>query len=124
MLIRFAGNGDPDAVPAQVGPNGSRAIAFVTPDAVRTLPGTSRSFSADRSSGHHLLEHLRLVVLAGGEHKGHRLTAALGAEVDFGTKTALTTPESFSGWVPFLAPAACWWARMIVLSTKWISQWS
>jgi hypothetical protein len=62
------------------------------------------------------------MALARGQDKSDELAVALGPQVDFGAETALTAAECFDLWGPFFAPAACWWARMIVLSTKWIVQ--
>src|SRR5438270_5671759 len=42
------------------------------------------------------LKHGRLVLLARGQHQGHRLAAAVGAQVNLGREPATAAPERFA----------------------------
>jgi hypothetical protein len=58
------------------------------------------------------------VALAGGEDGRDRLAAALGRQVQLAPEATPAAAEAVVViWVPFFrAPAACWWARMLLLS--------
>jgi hypothetical protein len=116
-LVRLARNRDPDPAPPQGGPDLAAAVALVTDDPLRAQPRPSTPRPFDRPVLQQLLEGRRLVALTGREHKGDRLAVALGAELDLGAEAALAPSERLGLWVPFFAPAACWWARMTVAST-------
>src|SRR5215210_1733815 len=108
-------------------PPAVRAIApprvpFVPDHAVGPQPGPPAAGPAHRALLEQLLEHRDFVLLAGGEHQGQQLAAALRAEMDLRREAALAAPERFGRWVPPFAPAACWCARITVPSTKWTVQ--
>jgi hypothetical protein len=62
------------------------------------------------------------VLLAGRQHQRQQLALALRAEMDLRREAPLAAPERFRRGVPPFAPAACWWARTTVASTKWTVQ--
>jgi hypothetical protein len=116
-LVRFMGNGDADAAPPQVGPDLPTAVALITHDSPRSQAGSSPSRPLDGPLLHQALKRRRFMAFAGRQHDGHGLPIPVGAEMDFGTEAALAAAQRFGRWVPFFAPAACWWARMTVAST-------
>ena len=116
-LVRLAGDRDPDAAPPQVGPDLAAAVALVADDPLRAQPWPSTPPPFDRPLLQQLLEGRRLVALAGGQDEGDRLAVARGADMHLGAEAALAPSERLGLWVPFFAPAACWWARTTVAST-------
>ena len=58
----------------------------------------------------------RIAHLAGGDVEAHRATQAADRQVDLGAQAAAGTANGLIFRPPFLAPAACWWARTIVES--------
>ncbi len=58
-----------------------------------------------------------IMVLSGCNDQVHRLAGRFDGDVQLGAKTATRTPEGFIGPPFFIAPAACWWARMTVESS-------
>jgi hypothetical protein len=57
-----------------------------------------------------------LVRLAGREDEGERQALGVTAQVEFGREAATAAPQRLPVLPPF-APAACWWARIVVLSS-------
>src|SRR4051795_139678 len=121
-LVGLARDGRPDAAAATRLANGPTAVALIAGHAPGSHPGSPPSGPPHRALGQQLGEHRRLVGLAGREHHGHRLAAALGAEMDLGGEAPLAVAERLLRWVPPFAPAACWCARITVPSTKCSSQ--
>src|SRR5215210_6798000 len=112
-----AGDDRPDPAAAQVGADRRPGVALVSDDALgpHPWPPLPRAFdSRPLQQGRH---QRRLVPLPRRQERGHRLTGPLGAEVEFRREAA---PAAAKGLIaaPFLAPAACWWARIVVLSRK------
>ena len=116
-LVRLAGNGDADAAPPQVRPNLPAAVALVPDHTLGPQLRPSPSRPLDGPLLHQALKRRRFMALARREHDRQRLPVTVGAEVDFGTEPALAPAARLGFWVPFFAPAACWWARMTVAST-------
>src|SRR5439155_17395388 len=114
--------GDPHAPSAGGGPDGVAAVALVATHAIRPHAGPARPRPPDRPLVEQRVEDGGLVLLARGEHEGHRLTMPLGAGVHLGRKAALAVAECLGFWVPPFAPAACWCARITEPSTKWMPQ--
>src|SRR5262249_19096656 len=60
--------------------------------------------------------------LSRSEFQFYRKAQAADGHVQFRGKTATRTAQCFISrrytWTPFFAPAACWWARMTVLSSN------
>jgi hypothetical protein len=108
---------EPDAAPPQVRPDLPAAVALVAHQPLGPPSWTPTPWPFDRPLLHQLLKGRRLMALAGREHEGYRLAGALTTQMDLGAEPALAAPEGFGFWVPFFAPAACWWARMTVAST-------
>jgi hypothetical protein len=112
-----AGNDGPDVAAAQVGSLRSPRLTLVAGDPIRPHPGPTAAWALDRAGlqqGRHLAG---LVALARSQDGADRLAAPLGAEVDFRRKPATGAAERLIA-APFLAPAACWWARTVVPSRK------
>jgi hypothetical protein len=80
----------------------------------------NRPRCADGAGLQERLEGDLLVALAGRQQEHEGLAAALGADVELGAEAAAAAPERLLILPPFArrAPAACWWARMTVPSTK------
>jgi hypothetical protein len=75
-----------------------------------------------RAAGHQLREDDGFMPLARRQQQRQKLAGAFGTEVDFRAEASLATPERFGLSIPFLAPAAFWWARTMVLSMKCMCQ--
>ncbi len=116
-LVALARNGDADAASSQIRPDLPAAVALVTYNPLGPQPWTPRTGSCNRPLLHQPLKRHRLVALARRQHKGDRLSVALTAKMDFGAESPFAAAECLGFWVPFFAPAACWWARMTVAST-------
>src|SRR5215208_1291144 len=83
-LGSLARDGDPDAAPAARLADGPTAVAFVAGHPLGAHARPPAAGPPHRALRQQLWEHRRLVRLAGREHQGHRLAAALGAEMDLG----------------------------------------
>jgi hypothetical protein len=93
------------------------AVGLVADDAPGSQPRPPRTGSFDGTLSHELFESRRFVPLTRGQDECHQLAVAFGSDVDLGAEAALTAAERFRRRVPFFAPAACWCARTMVLST-------
>lgn len=58
-----------------------------------------------------------VATLAAGQGEPHGCAQAPDSHVDLGAQATAGTAKGLIFRPPFLAPAACWWARMMVLST-------
>src|SRR5512144_663226 len=117
---RFVGtarNDGPDATAAQIRPDRGAGVALVANHAVGADAGTTPPRAFDGPALQQRWRLRCLVALPGGQHVGHRLAASLGTEVDFGREATAGATEGLIA-TPFCAPAACWWARTVVLSRK------
>ncbi len=100
---------------------------------VACCPAGTQARAASPLAWHHALVHESiqrklLVALARRQHRRDRLTPALGTQMQLGREAALAAPERFAHALdgrshpPMApdrrAPAACWWARTTVASTK------
>src|SRR5215212_10709388 len=121
-LVGLARDGEPDPAAAARLADGPAAVALVAGHALGAHARPPPTGTPHRALGQQLREHRRLVRLAGREHQGHRLAAALGAEMDLGGEPTLAAAERLLRRVPPFAPAACWCARITVPSTKCSSQ--
>lgn len=122
MFIRATRDGIADAPPPQIASETRAAVALVAHQASRTQTWTTASRSFDGALLQQLTHNSLLVPLTRREGKGHQLAAAFGPNVQFGAQSAPTAAEGLSLGTAFFAPAACWWARITVPSTKWTSQ--
>jgi hypothetical protein len=120
-FMLLARDRDPDTVLACILPSVSAAIPCIAHDPMGTALRAAWSAPLDGTGLQELCEDLRLVSLPRREDKGHQLAAPFSSPVDFGAETAPAPAEGFSLWGPFWAPAACWWARMMVPSIEWRS---
>jgi hypothetical protein len=123
-FVPLARDGDPDAMLAGLAPNPPAAVALVPNDAVWTALGTTWSPPLDGPGLQERLADRRLVPRPRGDAHGHHWAIPFGAQVDLGAEPAPAAAEGLGLWGPFLAPAACGWARMLVPSTSWRSQFS
>ena len=116
-LVSLARDRNADAPPPQVRPDLPAAVALGADDPLGAQPGTAPAWAFHRALFHELLKGGRCMTLAGRQPEGDGLAGARAADMDLGAEPALAPPEGFRRWVPFFAPAACWWARMTVAAT-------
>ena len=102
----------------QVPPDGRAAVALVPGHPVRPHPRPSSSRSLDRAPLHQHRQHRLLVPLA--TRSARRPSACRPARSADGSSccTRRGSAQRLGCRIPPLAPAACWWARTTVLSTK------
>ncbi len=98
------------------------AVAFISNEALGAIPWPPTVEPPDRSVLHEVKELGRVMGLAGSKGERYRLAFPFCPEVDLGREPTSTTAKSLCSLPPFFAPAACWWALTIVVSTKWIVQ--
>jgi hypothetical protein len=107
----------PDAALAEALASGPAAVALVArhplgAEARTPAPGPFDGAAVEQVGQGHLL-----VALPSGQDRDDRLAAGFSAEVNLRAEAALAPAERLLA--PLLrAPAACWWARMTVPSTK------
>jgi hypothetical protein len=109
---------------AQVLASRPTAEARIADQAAGSAFGVSRPWPVARpllQQGH---PQRSLMALARRQAPGNGLAGALSAPLDRGPAAPLTAAEGCCLWPPCLTPAACWWARMRVLSTQWSRQLS
>lgn len=117
-----AGNRQMDIVIMKVLTDLSTAIGLISNQPVRSDPGATSALPFDGPCLHDPVKCGSLVPLTGSQHKGDQLACSIGSQMDLGGEPSLAVAKRFLFRVPLFNPAACWWARMIVLSIKWISQ--
>ena len=106
-----------DPPPPQIRPDLATTVPFVAHDALGPQLRASSATALDRPLFHQLRNHRALMLFARCEYDGQRLARAVDPEMHLGAEAALPPAQGFHLWVPFFAPAACWWARMTVAST-------
>ncbi len=127
-----ARNGDSHPMLGRLRPNLPAAVALIADDPMGSALGTARATPLDSPGLHAWCQDDRLVPLSRGAHEGHQLATPCGAPVDLGTDPAPAAAQGFGRWAPLFAPAACWWARIIVPSLQgtspcrwpWASAWA
>jgi hypothetical protein len=117
-LIAQPWNGVPDAPASAEGPVTSARIPLVTRHPVGPYSRPATPTPLHLPLAQQLFKDRGLVPLAGGNHDGQRLAAALGSEVHLGAQAAPAASQGLGCRVPPFAPAACWWARTTEPSTK------
>jgi hypothetical protein len=120
-LVPFARHRQADAMSAHVAPKPPTAGGLIAHQAPRAAFGPAAPGPCDRAlrqPGHH---QRGFMPLPRRQEPGEGLAVALGPPMAFGAAAALAAAEGVCVWAPFLAPAACWWARMLVRSTTWSS---
>ncbi len=110
----------PDPAPAPVRSGRGAGVALVTDHAARSNAGSAPARSRDRAAFQQRRHRRRLVPLLGGQDVGHRLAVPLGPEVEVGREAAAGAAQGLIA-APFLARAACWWARTVGPSRTCIS---
>src|SRR3989304_6234793 len=116
-LISLGRDPRADPPPSQVTPDGATAIALIPTQAVRAQTRSTPPGTLDRALLHQCRQGNLLMTLPGRQDEDDRLARALEPDVDLRAVAALTASQRL--WPrPFLAPAACWWARTTVPSTK------
>ena len=95
-LICFVWDRHPHPASSQVLPNLAAAVALVAHHPTRSQARAASTPSLDRPLLHQLLKGRRLMTLAGREHKGHRLSVALGPDMHFGAEATLRAPKSLT----------------------------
>jgi len=116
------GDREADAAAAQGRPVAASGVPLISHQATGAAAGSATSEAADGAVVEQRLQHGGLVLLTRCEQDGQRFALALGLEVHLGREAALTAPQRFGCWSPPFAPAACWWARITLLSINWTSQ--
>lgn len=116
-LALLAGDDGADPPLAQPAARRAAAVPLVAGHPIRAQLGPTAPRALDRAAVQQRRQCVLFVALPGGQDAGDRLAAPLGAEVDFGGEAAAGAAEGLLP-APFLAPAACWWARTVVPSTK------
>src|SRR5204863_2785068 len=111
-----------DATAAQGRPVAASGAPLVSHQATGAAAGSATSEAADGAVVEQRLQQGGLVLLTGCEQDGQRLAVALGLEVHLGRAAALTLAQRLGVRRPPFAPAACWCARITLLSTNWTSQ--
>ena len=81
---------------------------------MRLLGGLGRE--AERTEPHGVGRHA-IGHLAAGQQESEQAALSIGQRVDLGRATASRAANGLIFSPPFLAPAACWWALMMVEST-------
>src|SRR5215211_113955 len=109
-----------DVASAQITAGAVPRVRLVADDPRRPGAGAAPR-TADRAGLQQQGQHRPLVAVAGRQAEDERLATPLAAEVDLRRKPALTAPERLIT-APFLAPAACWWARTMVESSRCTDQ--
>src|SRR5205814_7307710 len=112
---------DPDAAAAQIAAGGPAAVPLIPRNAIRAQPRPATSRAAHRPTFQQRPQRQLLVALATGHDQDDGLATTLSADVELGAE-ATATPAKGVIEAPFFAPAACWWARMTLPSTKWSVQ--
>jgi hypothetical protein len=92
--------------------------------------GPSRAQPRHPDVAQHRRELGAVAALAGGDHDRQGPLAAINGQVQLAAQPTPGTPEPMVGWLdvdsawffalavpPLRAPAACWWARVMVVST-------
>ena len=106
-LGRQPGDGVANAPPSTVPAAGAAGVPFVADHAAGATARPSPPGPPDRPLLQQPLEDRRLVPLAGRQHDGQRLAAALGPEMDLRAEAAPAATERLRFRVPPFAPAAC-----------------
>ena len=122
MLGAELGDREADAAAAQGRPVAAAGVPLVGHQAIGATAGSAASEATAGAVVEQRLQHGGLVLLPRREQDGQRLAAALGLEVHLGREAALAAPQCRGRWSPPFAPAACWCARITLLSTNWTSQ--
>jgi hypothetical protein len=120
-LAFLARDHDPDPPSMQIPPDPAPTVALVPGNPIGSHTRLSSS-PLDRSLLHQRLDHGLLVALSSGDQQYHRLAVPLGPDVDLGPEASLAPSQCLVGIAQvvdplFCAPAACWWARIMVPST-------
>lgn len=116
-LVRLARDRVSDPPPPQIRPDLATTVPFVAHDPLGPQLRSSTPGALDRPLFQQLRNHRALMLFARREHDGHGFASAVDPEMHFGAEPALAPAQGLAFWVPFFAPAACWWARMTVAST-------
>src|SRR5262249_61331822 len=80
-------------------------VALVRDDILRFVLGQQRGCS------------IHIMFLAGSHNHFYRTAAGIDGQVQFRAEPATRPAQRFVSTPFFMAPAACWWARMIVESS-------
>jgi hypothetical protein len=115
-LTALTRDGDTDAMRPQILPDGPTAVSLIPDTPGRTLLGAPRASAFDPALRHQRAKDRCFRPVARGEEPGPGLAMALGAEMELRAEAALAASERCGVGGPVLAPAACWWARMLVLA--------
>ena len=114
------GNDRLDAALAQGRSQSRTVVAFVAGQSCWTQPWAAATDPLNRTGIDEAYELRRVVLLTAGEREDERVAFAISAQMDFCTEPSSAAAERAES--PFFPPAACWWARITVLSMQCISQ--
>src|ERR1700723_3008717 len=91
-----------------------------TPSVIKSGLVVSRDTETEGTGIDEAYELRRVVLLTAGEREDERVAFAISTQMDFCTEPSSAAAERAES--PFFPPAACWWARITVLSMQCISQ--
>ena len=123
-FIDPARDGDSDLTALKILPDFITAVSFVPGQSVGSVFRTPFCLPSYGAGSHQLMKCNRLMPVPRGKDKGDQLAVTIGSQVYLGGEPTLAVAERLFEWIPFFSPAACWCARMIVLSIRWISQFT
>jgi len=122
MFRRLPRNGDAEAMAPHVLADLATAIRLVAHEAVWPVLRPASTRTLHTTVGDQLGKDDGFLPLAWRQQYREELAPTVSPEVEFGAEAASAPPERFGLGSPLLAPAACWWARTIVLSRKCMAQ--
>jgi len=131
-LVEFAGPGfidsardrDSNMAVSKIFPNLITAVSLVPDQPMRSIFRAPLLLPLYSSGSHQFMKCNRLMPVPRSERKCNQLAVAIGSYVYLGGEPSLTVAERLFLRTPFFSPAAWWCARMIVLSIRWISQFT
>jgi hypothetical protein len=118
MFIRAPRDGVTDTPSPQVLPKAMTTVPFVPYKSVGTESRATWPSASHRPLFNQLSDQPLLMPMARRQDESHQFAVALGPNMNLGAQSSPTSTNSFSFGVAFFAPAACWWARTVVPSTK------
>lgn len=111
-----------DALLAEIAAKAGTAVAFITHQSSRSDSRPASTRTSDTTTLQQRPDDTLLMPMTRREDKRHQLAATFGLDMELRAQSSATSTNSFILGSAFFAPAACWWARTVVPSTKCTSQ--